>query len=388
MRSVLPSSLWNLTPRQLPESSAQLRSEVRSFVAEEIRSGRIESQCDSWLAGWDRSFSEALGERSWLGMTIPQEHGGHGRSALDRYVVIEELLAAGAPVSAHWVADRQTAPTLLRFGTEEQKAAYLPLIAQGRCSVAIGMSEPDAGSDLANVRTRAEKVPGGWSVTGTKLWTSGAHLADMIVLLCRTSGTHGDRQSGLSQLLVDLPNPGITIRPVQLMTGAHHFNEVHFEEAFVPDDRLLGEEGNGWTQVVSELAHERSGPERFLSTVPLLLDFIRAAASDRPEGSSTAIGALTSELWAIRQMSIAIAFALDDGSAPDTAAAVVKDLGTQFENRVVETIRKLVSDGLLHDNPHLKGLLAQAILHSPGFTLRGGTNEILRSIIAKEVSSR
>ncbi len=260
-----------------------LQASVRRFIENERREDRFEPICDSWLSGWDEEFSRRVGAQGWIGMTIPESYGGHGRSVLERYLVTEELLAAGAPVAAHWVADRQIAPSLLRFGSEEQKHSYLPRIARGECFFGLGMSEPDAGSDLAGIRTLARRVEGGWSINGTKLWTSGAHRAHGLVVLVRTSpAENGNRHAGLSQLIVDLPSPGVTIRPILMLSGEHHFNEVVFEDTFVPDLQVLGAVGSGWSQVTSELAFERSGPERWLSTFPLLtayLDKLRQASS-------------------------------------------------------------------------------------------------------------
>ena len=267
----------------LPEETGELRARVREFIAGELAAGRFTPACDSWHAGWDEDFSRRLGARGWLGMTIPVAYGGQGRSALARYVVTEELLAAGAPVAAHWVADRQTAPALLRYGTERQKERYLPGIARGECYVALGLSEPDAGSDLAGVRTRAAKVPGGWELTGTKVWTTGGHHAHVITVLARSGPPDGrNRRAGLSQFIVNLPDPSVRVRPIRLLSGEHHFNEVVLDGVFIPDDMVLGEPGEGWRQVTAELAFERSGPERFLSTFPLLDCLVRQLAEQRP----------------------------------------------------------------------------------------------------------
>jgi len=377
-------------PVDLPPRAAELRSDVRGFLAAERASGAFTPRVDVWLSGWDERFSKELGRRGWLGMTIPVEYGGHGASPLDRYVVTEELLAAGAPVAAHWVADRQIGPSLMRFGSEEQRRRFLPGIAAGEAYFAIGMSEPDAGSDLAGVRTRAERVDGGWALTGTKVWTSGAHHAQAFFALARTAPRdEAIRHAGLSQFIVELDAPGVTVRPIPLLTGAHHFNEVVFDHVVVPDAMVLGEIGAGWHQVTSELAFERSGPERFLSTYPLLAAVVAALAGRADAGARREVGALITRLWALRRMSLAIAGALESGQAPETAAALVKDLGTRFENAVVDAARLLVA---VPPDPGAEGgfprLLADAVLHAPGFTLRGGTNEVLRGIVARGLGLR
>ena len=387
--------------RPLPAGAAELRSQVRGFLSAERMAGRFVPACDAWLSGWDESFSRRLAERGWVGMTIPPEYGGHGRSALERYVVVEELLAAGAPVAAHWVSDRQVGPNLLRYGSEPLKRRYLPAIAQGTCYFAIGLSEPDAGSDLAAVRTTGTRADGGWTVSGTKIWTSGAHRAHALIALLRTGPPDGrKRHVGLSQLLIELEQPGVTIRPIISMTGEHHFNEVVFDGVFVPDEQVVGTIGEGWAQVTSELAYERSGPERLLSTFVLLDTLVgelaaRSGSGDMGAGAADAgagaVGRVVSRLWACRQMSLAVAGALAAGEAPEIAAALVKDVGTRLESEIIEVARMLTATPGVEPDPEgsgMAGLLAQAVLHAPGFTLRGGTNEILRGIVARGLGLR
>ncbi len=377
---------------ELPPEAVALRAEVRAFVQQEVAEGRWQPGVDTWLSGWDEGFTQRLAERGWVGMTIPAEYGGHGRSALDRYVVVEELLAAGAPVAAHWVADRQTGPSLLHHGTEEQRQFFLPQIARGECFFAIGMSEPDSGSDLASVRTRAERVEGGWRVTGTKIWTSGAHHAHWFFCLARSEPPGADRHAGLTQFIVDLRGEGVQVRPIALLTGGHHFNEVVMDGAFVPDERVLGEVGGGWRQVTGELAFERSGPERVLSTYLLLASLVGhlGQLADAGAVASASLGTLVGRLMTLREMSLSVAASLAAGRAPATEAALVKDLGTRFEQEVVEAARLVTT---VEPDPDaapdtLARRLAHAVLHAPGFTLRGGTNEILRGIVARALEVR
>ncbi|OZC32086.1 acyl-CoA dehydrogenase [Gordonia polyisoprenivorans] len=368
-----------------------LRHEVREFLTAELDAGTFVPACDSWMSGFDPAFSARLGRHGWLGMTMPEKYGGRGRSAVERFVVTEELLACGAPVAAHWIADRQMAPGILAHGTERQRQRYLPGICSGTTYFAIGMSEPDAGSDLASVRTRAVRTDdGSWRISGTKVWTTGAHVAHAMVLLARTDGTPADRQSGLSQLIVDLPHPDIEIRPLRSIDGGAHFNEVIFHDANVGTGALLGERGAGWKQVMSELAFERSGPERYLSTMPLLRawadELRRVGASDEQR---ITLGTLTARAWALRRMSLQVAAELAEGGAPDVLAAMVKDIGSQFEGDVVEAIRSS-SDTVarVSDANPFATLLATAMRHTPAFTLRGGTNEILRGIVARGMGLR
>lgn len=375
----------------LPPEAEKLRAEVRVFLAEQRAAGVIQPASDPWLAGADPAFSALLGERGWLGMTWPTRYGGHEQPSLHRFVVIEELLAAAAPVGLHWVTDRQSGPALLRYGTEEQRQRLLPGMAAGRTFFAIGMSEPDSGSDLASVRTtgRRDEAAGGWRLNGTKVWTSQARRCHYLIVLCRTAPLEdGGRHAGLSQFIVEPTLPGITINPIRLLDGEHHFNEVVFDDVLVPEEMVLGEVGQGWAQVTSELAYERSGPERFLSTLPLLLALIRVAdPADRRQ--ACAIGQLVAQLWTLRRLSLRIAGALDRGEAPDVAAAVVKDLGTTLENEIIDVARAVapVEPSLASADPFAREL-ARAQLHAPGFTIRGGTNEILRGIVARGLGLR
>ncbi len=373
-----------------PSSSVveELRAEVRAFLTEELAGMSPLLRARSWT-GYDAAFSRKLGQRGWIGMTWPTQYGGHARSNAERYVVIEEMLAAGAPVAAHWIADRQSGPLLLRYGTEAQKAAYLPRMAAGECYTCIGMSEPDVGSDLAAVRTRAEPVDGGVRVNGTKLWTTNAHNAHFMLLFCRTSGTPADRHKGTSQLLVDLSLPGIDIRPITDITGDRHFNQVIFDNAFVPADALVGQEGSGWEQVMSELAYERSGPERFLSSMALLTEMVRMLGKNGGEAASIAIGRLAAQLVTLRHMSRSVAWMLEQKQDAGLHATIVKDLGAMFEQEIPDVARQLIE--LAPEAPATRDfarLLAYSVAAVPAFSLRGGTREILRGIIARGLGLR
>jgi len=371
------------TRRVSEEQLAALRAEVREFVAEQLAEGGFEPAVDSWMAGFSREFAREVGRRGWIGMTWPVEYGGHGRTAFERFVVMEELLAAGAPVSAYWAGDRQVGPALLRNGTEEQKRRFLPGLASGEILFCLGLSEADSGSDLASVRTAATKQPdGSWRINGAKLWTSGAHHKDYMLTLCR-SLPGSSRQEGLSQFIVDLRAPGVTIRPVYLSDGSHHFNEVILEDVRVDGDMLLGVEHGGWAQVTAELADERSGPERYMSTVALIKAFAESDDED-VDDRVAATGSLASQLWSMRALSQEVVAAVQRGESPSLLAATAKDVGTTFEQESIEAIRQ----SLRHPpepGSRLQVLLDEALNHSPGFTIRGGSTQVLRSIIAKRV---
>lgn len=374
----------------LPPAAARLRQQVRAFLAAELDVGLWAPQSNGWMQ-YDAAFSKRCGHAGFIGLTLPSEYGGHGRSALERLVMIEEMLAAGAPVGLHWIADRQSGPQIARHGSEEMRRLVLPRITAGECCIGIGMSEPDAGSDLAAVRSRGVRVDGGWRLTGSKLWTSHAHRAQYIIALVRTEPQQAQqRHAGLTQFLIDMNSPGVTTSPITDLTGQQDFNEVMLDDVFVPDTCLIGKPGDGWKLVNAELAFERSGPERFMSTFVLL----EAAAAQLRDGASAgaseeaaiAIGRLLSHLVTLRHMSGAIAGLLDRGASPDMEAALVKDLGGLFEREIPEVVRRLIDmEGAAA--PALRALQDAAVLSAPSFTLRGGTREILRGIVAKRLGS-
>ncbi|AKK30156.1 acyl-CoA dehydrogenase family protein [Mycobacterium sp. EPa45] len=374
-----------------PELAA-LRASVRAFLSKDRGEFGWQPSVDAWLSSWDEEFSARLGDAGFLGLTIPRDYGGQGLSHLHRYVVTEELLAAGAPVAAHWIADRQVAPGLLAYGSEEQRRRLLPEIAAGRYFSAIGMSEPQAGSDLAASAAKATRADGGWLLSGTKVWTSGAHLAHQIVVLARTSPVDpARRHAGFSQFIVPTDSPGTTISPIVMMSGEHHFNEVTFDEVFVSDENLLGDIGAGWHQVTAELSFERSGPERILSTAPLLIALMRLLADqdDLDDHTAAAVGDLLARVISLRQLSVSVARALAAGQSPANEAALVKDLGTRFEQESVELASDLFSYAAEAPGREKVGaLLDVARLHSPLFTLRGGTNEVLRGVVARGMGLR
>lgn len=363
------------------------RFDVRAFLEAQRDLGAFRTHADSWMSGYSSEFSKKIGEKGWIGMTWPKEFGGQERSSIDRYIVTEELLAIGAPVASHWFADRQSGPLFLKFGTEEQKKFFLPKITKGECYFSIGLSEPNSGSDLASIKTRAEKVDGGWLINGMKTWTSGAHHSHYMITLCRTSPQdEKNRHGGMSQLVVDLSLEGVTIQPIQFLTGEHHFNEVFLDNVFVPDSRVVGEIGNGWKQGLAELAYERSGPERILSTFPLLQETVEYLKEQGDVNGVAQALQLVSRMWALRNMSIGVAQMLEEGKDVSLTASLVKDLGTILEQAVAETVRLLVDTKPSVTSENLiDRLMAESVLHGPGFTIRGGTTEILRGIVAKGV---
>jgi len=375
---------------QVPEQERAFRAEVRAFLKQEMRDVPAHIKSRSWM-GTDDSFSRRLAAKGWLGLTIPAAYGGSGKGFFSRFVLSEELLASGAPVASHWIADRQSGPLILRYGTDAQKEFYIPRICRGEAFFCIGMSEPSSGSDLASIRTRATPTDDGWRLNGSKIWTTNAHGCDYMIALVRTSGETTDRQKGLSQVIIDLKLPGVTIRPIVDMAGDAHFSEVFFDNVKLGADALVGTPGQGWDQVNAELAFERSGPERIYSSIALLdcwLDEVRAQQIVDAE-TQALVGALAAEMSVLRALSLAVTQKLVEGESPAIDASVVKDYGTDFEQRLIRQIANwlgarpdfVASSDLLRTLGYLEQMGAT-------FSLRGGTREILRGIIARGLGLR
>ncbi|MFF7399584.1 acyl-CoA dehydrogenase family protein [Achromobacter sp. NPDC008082] len=382
----------------IPAADEALRAEVRDFLAETLDGLEPDERARSWM-GFDAGFSRQLAERGWLGLTLPREYGGAARGHFARFVLSEELLGAGAPVSAHWIADRQSAPLILKYGTPAQQAFYLPRICRADAFFCIGMSEPGSGSDLASIRSRAESTANGWRLNGSKIWTTNAHRSHYMIALVRTSGTAEDRHQGLSQIIIDLSLPGVSIRPIEDLAGDAHFSEVFFDNVELADDALIGQEGAGWAQVNAELAFERSGPERLYSSIALLECWLThcrrrsgpAHRADAPHHTNdhAVLGSILSQMAVLRAMSLAVAGKLAAGASPAVEAALVKDLGTELEQQ----IPRLIGDALgRHPDAPIPVPVLRTLAYleqvAPTFSLRGGTREILRGIIARGLGLR
>ncbi|MFI7194217.1 acyl-CoA dehydrogenase family protein [Nocardia nova] len=376
----MAADLQRLEAAELTAGEQRLREEVREFLAERLPAGTYDIGL-GFAADIDAEFSRDLGKRGWLGMALPKEYGGGGRTAVERLIVVEELLAVGAPVGWHWVADRQSGPNIAANGTHEQKEYFLPRIANGELSFAIGMSEPESGSDLASVRTRAVRVDDGWRINGTKIWTSGALEATHILGLFRTSD---ERYGGLTQFIVDRASEGLRVSQIPFIDGTRHFCEVSFEDVFVPDTMRLGDIGAGWGQNKAELVLERGGVDRWMSLMPVLEHWAGHLSSTDPRWAQSDLGSIAARAWAFHGLSLSIARAVDEGRSPTIEAALAKEMATRFEQESIEIVTRHFgrTPELSSADPY-ESLLARAILTGPSWTIRGGTTEILRNIISK-----
>ena len=367
-----------------------MRDAIRAFLAAALPAigGPVGVPEDGWINGFSPEFSRRLGMAGWIGMTWPREYGGGGRSYVERAIVTEELLRAGAPTAAHWVGDRQIGPALLAYGSETQKREILPRIVRGELVFCLGMSEPGAGSDLASLTTRAVEDGDAFVVDGQKVWTSFAHHAHYCYLVARTDPAAA-RHHGISEFLVDMTSPGITVRPLVDMTGEHHFNEVFFENVRVPKHWLIGEKNRGWFQIASQLDYERAGMERLFSYAPLFRDLeahLRASGRTSDPLIRQALARLHADLAVGRLLLYRIAWKLSQGITPTAETALAKLHGTELEQRLVRFAGDALGyPALLTGGPAaaLGGRVARAIVNAPGLTIRGGTVEILRNIVAQ-----
>jgi acyl-CoA dehydrogenase len=384
-------SALQFDPVRLSPAAQALRAEVREFLRAEIAAGSFDPRTCGRDAGYNPAFSRKMGARGWIGMTWPKRYGGGERSYLERYVVTEECRAANAPVFVHFTADRQSGPILLKYASERIKADILPRIARGECCFCIGMSEPGSGSDLFAAKTRATRAAGGWRVNGTKIWTTGAAHADYMIGLFRTSPPAKDnRRHGLTQFLVDMKTPGVTVNPIADMAGGRDFNEVVFEDAFMPDDHVMGSVDLAWQQATSELAYERSGPERFLETAQVLIALVRFLGGKPDLRGAEGVGRLVAQLHALRRMSVSVNGMLQAGKEPVLEGSLVKDLGTIWEQALPARARDLAAlapaDGPARAEFDL--VLRHATRIAPKLTIQGGTTEVLRGIIARGLGLR
>ena len=378
-------------PVRLPARCQELRAEVRKFLDDEIAAGAFDPRDPASGAANADAFTRRVGARGWIGMTWPKIYGGQERSFLERYVVTEEMRVANAPTNRFFVADRQSGPTLIRYANEAIKRSILPRIVRGELCFCIGMSEPGSGSDLFAARTRAARVEGGWRIHGTKIWITNADRADYMIALFRTSPpTKENRRHGLTSFLVDMTSRGVACNPIAQMSGQKDFNEVVFDDVFIPDDLVIGEIDGAWKQATSELAYERSGPERFLETYGALTELVRAAGRQTDPEVSAGIGRLAAQLHTLRRMSVSVAGMLEAGREPVVEAAIVKDLGTLWEQALPHRVRDIAgfveaeADAL----NSLETRLSSYIKIAPKLTIQGGTTEILRGVIARGLGLR
>jgi hypothetical protein len=378
---------------RLSGEQEKFRQEVREFLEEELRQELWEPSCDAWIMGHNPEFTKRVSKRGWIGLTWPKEFGGQGRSYVDRLILTEEMLRYGAPAACHWFADRQIGGAIVHYGTEEQKRELLPMILKGEAYVGLGMSEPDAGSDLASLKTRAVEDGDYYVIDGQKTWTSGGSRMNWIYLLARTDPT-APKHRGISEFFFQTSLPGITIRPIVDITGGVHFNEVFFENVRIPKKCLIGEKNKGFYQVLNQLDYERSGMERLMGNYPLFDALIQYTKETKRNGKPLSedqiirskLAQLKIEFEIGRLHMYRVAMVMDEGRAPNWESAMAKAYGTAFEQRLASTAIEILGlYGQLSSQSKwvpMWGMAYHSYLSSKGYSLQAGTSEILKNILA------
>ncbi len=350
----------------------QLRLKARAVATSAVE--RYGRHNDSWINGYSKEFAKEMASHGWIGMTWPTEFGGGGRPAIERLIVGEELIAAGAPVAAMWFGDRQMGPTLITYGRPDQQAEFLPRILNGESTWCIGMSEPNAGSDLAGLTTSATRDGDDWVINGQKIWTSFGEVADYCYLICRTT-TEGPAHAGISEIIVPMNTPGIDVRPIKDMTTNRHFCEVFFTDVRVPAINLVGTEGAAFKQTMRQLEHERGGIDRLVSNHALyLMARERADTTDglvRQEIAALEIAYRIGRILVVRETL---------RQAPAGFSAATKCFCTEHETRVADFVSRV-----LGPEATLWNQVTQGLSYAPGYTIMGGTSNVMRNILGERV---
>jgi 3-oxocholest-4-en-26-oyl-CoA dehydrogenase alpha subunit len=380
---------FSLTPDQLSwleEVRAFLRAEFGTVAEDEARRRGGESSGPVL-----RRFRAAMADRGWLALTWPKDYGGAGRSTFDQFLLMDEFAYWGAP--AIDLTMSAVAPTIMRFGTDAQKDRWLPAILKGEVECAIGYSEPDAGSDLASLRTTARRDGDSWVVTGQKLWNTGAEFATHEWLVCRTD-PDAPKHKGLSVLMVPIDSPGVTVQPI-LTWGGIRTNAVFFDDVRVDADHLIGEPGEGWRYVTTALDFERVSIGVTGGLRRLYDEALRYVAT-RSEGGAPlsaridvrhALAELSAEIELARLLNYRAAWMVDQRLMPNAEASMTKVVTTELQAKLAAAVLDLAgadaSGASAPDQPFAVTLALHMYRQAPYLRFGGGTNEIQRDIIAQ-----
>jgi alkylation response protein AidB-like acyl-CoA dehydrogenase len=375
------------------EEQEAFRQEVRNFLEEELRKGSYTPSCDAWIQGYSPEFTKKVAEKGWIGLTWPEEYGGQGRSNIDRLILTEEMLRYGAPTACHWFGDRQIGRSIIAFGTEEQKKELLPKILRGEAYVGLGMSEPEAGSDLASLKTRAVEDGDDYIIDGQKMWTSCAGFMNYIYLVARTD-PDAPKHRGISEFIIRADLPGITIQPTIDITGSEAWGEVFYDGVRVPKSGLIGEKNRGFYQILNQLDYERAGLERLMGNYPLFDAIIQFTKETRHNGKLLSqdtlirqkLAQLQIEFDVGRLLTYRVVLVMDEGRAPNVEAAMAKAYCTTFEQRLASVATEILGlyGQLLAESKWapVLGMAPHSFLGSKGYSLQAGTTEVLKNIVA------
>ena len=350
----------------------ELRERARTVATDAV--ARFGRHNDSWINGYSKDFAKEMASHGWIGMTWPSEFGGGARPAIERLIVGEELIKAGAPIAAMWFADRQMGPTLIAYGRPDQQTEFLPKILSGETTWCIGMSEPNAGSDLAGLTTSAARDRDDWVINGQKIWTSFGEVADYCYLICRTT-KEGPPHAGISEIIVPMDTPGIDVRPIKDMTTNRHFCEVFFTDVRVPVINLVGTEGAAFKQTMRQLEHERGGIDRLVSNHALYL-----LARDRADTTDALVRQDIAALEIAYRIGRILVIREALRQAPAGFSAATKCFCTEHEVRVADFVSHV-----LGAEATLWNEVTQGLSYAPGYTIMGGTSNVMRNILGERV---
>jgi len=375
------------------EEQEKFRQEVRDFLEEEIRQGTFQPSCDAWIQGYSPEFTKKVARKGWIGLTWPKEYGGQQRNEIDRLILTEEILRYGAPAACHWFADRQIGRSIIAFGTDEQKQELLPKILQGEAYIGLGMSEPEAGSDLASLQTRAVEDGDDYIIDGQKMWTSCARFMTHVYLVARTD-PEAPKHRGISEFVIDASLPGISIRPTIDITSSEAWGEVFYDGVRVSKKYLIGEKNRGFYQILNQLDFERAGLERLMGNYPLFDAIIQFTKETKRNGKPLCqetlirhkLAQLEVEFEIGRLLTYRVVMVMEEGRAPNWEAAMAKSYCTTFEQHLASIATDILGlyGQLVAESKwsSILGMAPQSYLGSKGYSLQAGTTEVLRNIVA------
>ncbi|MEE8443697.1 MAG: acyl-CoA dehydrogenase family protein [Dehalococcoidia bacterium] len=379
---------FRFTPEQ-----ERFRQEVRDFLDNELTPEFLDSRSEVAGIGVSREFSRMLGRKGWIGLAWPREYGGQGLGHVEYVIYREEMIMHGAPVGYHLTGENQMAPSIMMYGTDEQKQWFIPRIASGDLSICIGYSEPDSGSDLAALQTRAVADGDDYVINGSKTWNSGAAFSQWVWLAARTN-TEVPKHKGITIFLVDMDTPGISVQPITNMGGVDGFNLLTFDNVRVSKRAIVGEADQGWYVAASNLDFERSGIERVAVNCSLMNDFVEFIKEAKTNGQI--IGARPEVRHRVADMFIEvevgkllaykIAWMQSQGLVPNKEAAISKLFGTETTQRNARGMLEILGlyGQLAEGSPYapLQGRILRAWYNAVSATIAAGTSEIQRNVIA------
>ncbi len=379
------------------EEQDAFRQELRDFLKENLGEDWRGIDPDAYFhdENWPRirQLTAKMAEKGWLTLAWPKEYGGQGRPHIEQMIYNEETAYFRAPTRDVSIGTHMVGPTLMLYGTEEQKTQYLPEIASGEAVYCQGFSEPESGSDLASLQLRAVEDGDDYVLNGSKIWTSGAHRSTHWYLLTRTD-PDTPKHRGVSVFVVDMDTPGIEVRPIINMFDIHYFNQVFFDNVRVPKQNMIGEKNRGWYIAATTLDFERSGVASFASNRRSLEELVELARetqnNGKPLSEDPLIRRRLADLWVSNEAGKTIAYNVawmqSEGQVPNKEASISKMMGSEIAQQIHQLgIQMLGMYGILDKGSkwaYLNGRLAWQWMDSISLTIRGGTSEIQRNIIA------